>query len=46
VLTGDADHDMAILMINHHQSAVDMAQSLQHHGQHDELKEMPTKMIE
>lgn len=46
ILTGDADHDMAILMINHHQSAMDMAQSLLHHGHHDELKEMATKMIE
>jgi uncharacterized protein (DUF305 family) len=46
VLTGDVDHDMAILMINHHQSAMDMAQSLLHHGHHDELKEMATKMIE
>ena len=46
VLTGDADHDMAILMINHHQSAMDMAQSLLHHGHHEELKEMATKMIE
>lgn len=46
VLTGDADHDMAILMINHHQSAMDMAQSLLHHGHHEELKEMASKMIE
>lgn len=46
VLTGDADHDMAILMINHHQSAMDMAQSLLHHGHHTELKEMASKMIE
>ena len=46
VLTGDPDHDMAILMINHHQSAMDMAQSLLHHGHHDDLKEMATKMIE
>jgi uncharacterized protein (DUF305 family) len=46
VLIGDTDHDMAILMINHHQSAMDMAQSLLHHGHHDELKEMATKMIE
>ena len=46
VLTGDADHDMAILMINHHQSAMDMAQSLLHHGHHDDLKAMATKMIE
>jgi uncharacterized protein (DUF305 family) len=46
VLTGDTDHDMAILMINHHQSAMDMAQSLLRHGDHDELKEMAAKMIE
>lgn len=46
VLTGDADHDMAILMIHHHQSATDMAQSLLHHGHHDALKEMAAKMID
>jgi uncharacterized protein (DUF305 family) len=46
VLTGDADHDMAILMIDHHQSAMDMAQSLLHHGHHEELKAMATKMID
>lgn len=46
VLTGDPDHDFAILMINHHQSAMDMAQSLLHHGHHEDLKEMATKMIE
>jgi uncharacterized protein (DUF305 family) len=46
VLTGDADHDLAILMIAHHQSAMDMAQSLLHHGHHDELKQMATRMIE
>lgn len=46
LLTGDADHDMAILMINHHQSAMDMAQSLSHHGHHDDIKKMATKMIE
>jgi len=46
VLTGDADHDIAILMVNHHQSAMDMAQSLLHHGHHDGQKEMATKMID
>jgi len=46
VLTGDADHDMAILMTDHRQSAMDMAQSLLHHGHHDQLKEMATQMIE
>jgi uncharacterized protein (DUF305 family) len=46
VLTGDSDHDMAILMIAHHQSAMDMAQSLLHHGHDAELKAMATKMID
>jgi uncharacterized protein (DUF305 family) len=46
VLTGDSDHDFAILIIDHHQSAMDMAQSLLHHGHHEDLKEMAKKMIE
>lgn len=45
VLTGDIDHDFAILMINHHQSVTEMAQSLLHHSHHDELKEMANMMI-
>jgi len=46
VLTGDPDHDFAILMIDHHQSAMDISQSLLHHGHHEDLKEMAKKMIE
>ena len=46
VLTGNADNDFAALMIIHHQQATDNAQSLLHHGHHDDIKEMATMMIE
>jgi uncharacterized protein (DUF305 family) len=46
VLTGDADNDFAGLMIIHHQQATDNAQSILHHGHHEEIKEMATMMIE
>lgn len=46
VITGDVDHDFAMLMINHHQSASDVAQSLLHHGHHEELMEMARMMID
>lgn len=46
VLTGDADNDFAQLMIVHHQTATDNAQSILHHGQHDEIKQMAKTMIE
>jgi uncharacterized protein (DUF305 family) len=46
VLTGDADNDFAELMIIHHQQATDNAQSILHHGHHDDIKEMATMMIE
>lgn len=46
VITGDVDHDFAMLMIIHHQSASDVAQSLLHHGHHEELMEMARMMID
>jgi uncharacterized protein (DUF305 family) len=46
IITGDTDNDFAVLMIQHHRSATAMAQSLLHHGHHDELKTMANKMIE
>ena len=46
VLTGDADSDFAELMIIHHQQATDNAQSILHHGHHDDIKEMAQMMIE
>ena len=46
ILTGDADNDFAQLIIIHHQQAIDNAQSILHHGHHDDIKEMATMMIE
>jgi len=45
-LTGDADNDFAQLMIIHHQQATDNAQSILHHGHHEEIKSMAQMMIE
>jgi uncharacterized protein (DUF305 family) len=46
VLTGDADIDFSELMIVHHQTAVDNAESLLHHGDDDDMREKATMMIE
>jgi len=46
VLTGDADIDFTELMIVHHQTAVDNAESLLHHGDDADMKEKATMMIE
>jgi uncharacterized protein (DUF305 family) len=46
VLTGNTDNDFVALMIVHHQSATEMAQSLQHHGQDEDLKNMAKMMNE
>ncbi len=45
VLTGNTDHDFSELMIVHHQTAVDNAGSILHHGHHDNIKEMAKMMI-
>lgn len=46
VLTGEADIDFSGLMIIHHQTATDNAQSLLHHGDDVEIMEMAMMMIE
>lgn len=46
VLTGDADNDFAQLIIIHHQQATDNAQSILHHGHHDDIKEMARMIID
>lgn len=45
VINGDADHDFAILLIQHHQSAIEMAQIELDHGTHDNMKQLAQKMI-
>lgn len=44
-LTGDADQDFAQLMTDHHQSAIEMAQSLLQYGHDAQLLTMARKMI-
>lgn len=46
LITGNTDHDFAILMIVHHQSALDNASAYLHHGKNSELKAMANMMVE
>jgi uncharacterized protein (DUF305 family) len=43
--TGDVDRDFAVMMIPHHQGAVDMAQALLRHGSNPELKALARNII-
>lgn len=44
-MSGDTDKDFAMMMIPHHQSAVDMAKNELSHGKEVEIKQMAQKMI-
>ena len=44
--TGNADVDYAMLMVPHHQSAIDMAKAELAHGRDTKLKEMAQQMID
>ena len=44
--TGDPDKDFAMMMIPHHQGAIDMAEIELKHGQDPELKKMAQKIID
>ncbi len=46
ILTGDADVDYAQLLIDHHQSALEMAQTELEHGDVQQMKDMAQKMID
>ena len=46
IINGKIDHDFAILMITHHQSAIEMSKMELDYGTHTELKNMAVKMIE
>jgi len=45
-LNKDSDHDFAVLMILHHQSAIEMAEAEIKNGKLDEMKKMAIKMKE
>lgn len=46
IINGNTDHDFAMLMIGHHQSAIEMAQMELDYGTHEEMKTMASKIIE
>ncbi|OJW13864.1 DUF305 domain-containing protein [Mucilaginibacter sp. 44-25] len=46
IINGDIDHDFAILMIGHHQSAVENARLELLHGQEQSMKTMATNIID
>jgi len=46
IINGDIDHDFAILMIGHHQSAVENARLELLHGQEQIMKTMATNIID
>jgi len=45
-MTGNIDHDYAMMMKSHHQAAVDMAQAELESGREENLKQMAQKIIE
>jgi len=46
VINGRIDHDFAILMTGHHQSAIEMSKMELDYGTHTEMKTMASKIIE
>lgn len=46
ILTGDSDVDYAQLLIDHHQSAIEMAMSELKYGDDAQIRQMATKIIE
>ncbi len=44
-MTGDAGIDFAMMMIPHHQSAIDMAEAYLEHGDDPELTELANEII-
>lgn len=46
IINGDVDHDFATLMIEHHQSAVEMAQLELQYGHDEAMREMAQNIID
>lgn len=44
--TGDVDKDFAMMMIPHHQGAIDMAKSLLKYGKNEELKALARDIVD
>ena len=46
VINGNTDHDFAILMIQHHQSAIENSRLVLLHGHEESMKQMAIKIID
>jgi uncharacterized protein (DUF305 family) len=46
ILTGDADHDFALLMIHHHKAAIEMATSYLRFGENPNLRSLAQRLID
>lgn|SRR3546814_146610 len=46
VINGDTDHDFAILMIQHHQSAIENSRLVLLHGHEESMKQMATNIVD
>lgn len=46
IINGDTDHDFAILMIGHHQSAIENSRLELLHGHEESMKQMAAKIID
>jgi uncharacterized protein (DUF305 family) len=44
--TGSPDKDFIIMMVPHHQAAVDMAKAYLKHGQNDKLRKMAQEIVD
>jgi uncharacterized protein (DUF305 family) len=45
-MTGDTDHDFAMMMIQHHQQAIDMARAELKHGKDAEVRKKAQEIVE
>ena len=45
-MTGDADHDFAMMMVSHHKSALDMSDIVLKHGADPKIKDMARKRLD
>lgn len=44
-MTGDADHDFVVMMVPHHQGAIDMAKYELQHGRDPELRKLAQGVV-
>lgn len=45
-MSGDADHDFAMMMVSHHRGALDMSEIVLKHGKDPKIQAMARKIIE